>query len=295
VDRAVAFGPILHVEQFMPRNSLKSFLGRSALAAIALCLSSGPAASQGAGDLLVAPTRLELKGFRGTEVVLNNIGSETATYRISLELRRMTEDGQLVEVATPSEAETRALEMITYAPRRVTLAPNQPQMIRVGVRPPADLPDGEYRVHMLFRAIPAPKPATADEAVPPEGFSIRLTPVYGVTIPVFVRAGQLSADARIDGARLLTQDGRQAIAIDLSRTGNRSVYGDIQVLKPGSKDPAVVARGVAIYSEIGRRTLTLGTAEGFAGSLAGPATIQFLERTEEGTGRLLAEANVDLR
>jgi P pilus assembly chaperone PapD len=278
----------------MPRKSLKPFLGRSALAALTLCLFAGPAASQGAGDLLVAPTRLELKGFRGTEVVLNNIGAETATYRISVELRRMTEDGQLIEVTTPNEAEAKALEMITYAPRRVTLAPNQPQMIRVGVRPPADLPEGEYRVHMLFRAIPAPKPAAA-EAAPAEGFTIRLTPVYGVTIPVFVRNGQLSSGATIDGARLLTQDGRQAIAIELSRTGNRSVYGDIQVLKPGSKDPVVTVRGVAIYPEINRRTVTLAPAETFAGSLAGPATIQFLERTDEGAGRLLAEAKVDLR
>jgi P pilus assembly chaperone PapD len=276
-------------------SHLKPFLGRSALAALALCLTAAPAASQGAGDLLVAPTRLELKGFRGTEVVLNNIGAETATYRVSLELRRMTEDGQLVEVETPNETETRAMEMITYAPRRVTLAPNQPQMIRVGVRPPADLPEGEYRVHMLFRAIPAPTPATSDETVPPEGFTIRLTPVYGVTIPVFVRNGQLSAQTAIEGARLLTQDGKQAVAIDLTRTGDRSVFGDIRVLKPGSKEPVVLVRGVAIYPEVNRRTLTVAPAETFAGSLAGPATIQFVERTEDGTGRVLAESNVTLR
>ena len=51
-----------------------------------------------AGDLLVAPTRVILDGSRGTEVVLNNIGSEPATYRISLELRRMLPDGSLEEI-----------------------------------------------------------------------------------------------------------------------------------------------------------------------------------------------------
>ena len=48
-----------------------------------------------AGDLLVAPTRVILDGSRGTEVILNNIGSEPATYRVSLELRRMLPDGSL--------------------------------------------------------------------------------------------------------------------------------------------------------------------------------------------------------
>src|SRR3546814_13560277 len=56
-----------------------------------------------AGDLLVAPTRLVLDGSRGTEVVLNNIGAEPATYRISLELKRMTAAGGPDEIASRSE------------------------------------------------------------------------------------------------------------------------------------------------------------------------------------------------
>ena len=94
-------------------------------------LSAVPAAAAG-GDLLVAPTRLVLDGSRGTEVVLNNIGAEPATYRISLEIKRMTAEGGLAEVdeadATPQEKA--ALGMIAFSPRRVTLPPNQPQVIR---------------------------------------------------------------------------------------------------------------------------------------------------------------------
>ena len=78
-----------------------------------------------AGDLLVAPTRVILDGSRGTEVVLNNIGSEPATYRISLELRRMLPDGSLEEI-DPAKADSHdatTLGMISYAPRRVVLPP----------------------------------------------------------------------------------------------------------------------------------------------------------------------------
>lgn len=273
----------------MPRNFILRSIGRSGLA-LALLL---PAPAATAGDLLVAPTRLELDGFRGSEVVLNNIGSETATYRISLELRRMTPDGRLEDVAQPNAAEQAALDLISYAPRRVTLEPNQPQSIRVGVRPPADLPEGEYRVHMLFRAIPDAKAATAP-AAPPEGVSVQLTPIYGVTIPVIVRNGKLSAEAGIANARIVEEGGRQAVSFDLTRSGSRSLYGEVRVLKPGVSDPVVFARGIAIYHELGRRSVTLPAAEGFAGSLAGPATIQYLER-HAGGSRVLAESQVVLR
>ena len=54
--------------------------------------------------------------------------------------------------------------MIIYAPRRVTLAPHEPQAIRIAARPPQGLPDGEYRVHMLFRAIPPATPVVQASA-----------------------------------------------------------------------------------------------------------------------------------
>ena len=56
-------------------------------------------AQAGVGDLLVAPTRIILDGRKGTEIVLNNVGDEPATYRISVEFRRMTADGQLADVS----------------------------------------------------------------------------------------------------------------------------------------------------------------------------------------------------
>ena len=280
----------------MPFNRLHRALARAGLGAIALCTCLTAAQAGGPGDLLVAPTRLELNGFRGTEVVLNNIGAETATYRVSVELRRMTPDGDLVDVdpAQASDGEKLAEEMIAYAPRRVTLEPNQPQSIRIGVRPPPNLPDGEYRVHLLFRAIPDPRPVTAAQN-PTEGLAIELTPIYGVTIPVIVRAGQLSAQAGIAGAKLTVDNGKPAVAVELTRAGNRSLYGDVQLFKPGSSTPVVVVTGVAIYAELNRRSIVLTAPDGFKGSLAGPATIRYVERTDEGPGKLLAEAQVMLR
>ena len=264
--------------------------------ACALALVALPAPALAGGDLLVAPTRVVLDGPRGTEVFLNNVGQQTATYRISLELKRMLPSGQLEEVpvekADAKEAAT--LAMITYAPRRVTLAPNQPQAIRIGVRPPADLPDGEYRAHMLFRAIPdAAAPSAA--GAPAKGVSISLTPIYGVTIPIIVRKGDLRAKAGISDARLVKDaHAVSSIAFSLSRIGDRSVYGRVRITRPGVPKPLFEARGIAVYAELASRTVELPVDPQVAAQLPGPAKIEYLEEPEAGGGTI-AEAQVVIR
>ena len=75
----------------------------------------------------------------------------------------MSPDGKLEDVDAPNAEEQAAQEMILYAPRRVTLPPNQPQAIRISARAPEGLADGEYRVHLLFRAVPPPRPVAAPQ------------------------------------------------------------------------------------------------------------------------------------
>ena len=241
-----------------------------------------------AGDLLVAPTRVILDGSRGTEVVLNNIGTEAATYRISLEIKRMTAEGGLDEIAEAdaSSAEKAALGMITFSPRRVTLPPNQPQVIRVGVRVPEGTPPGEYRAHMLFRAVPDTVAATEAAKPAGRGVSIALTPIYGITIPVIVRVGDLGADAIIGEAWIRETADGPAFDFDLARTGNRSVYGDVEVTRPGVAEPLLVARGIAVYPEVAQRTVSLRVPPEVAAKLKGPLRIRYSEDREIGGGTI---------
>lgn len=234
----------------------------------------------GVGDLLVAPTRIILDGRRGTEIILNNIGDDVATYRVSIELRRMKPDGTLEVVAAPNARESAAEAMVLYAPRKVTLPPNQPQSIRVNARAPQGLADGEYRVHLLFRAIPDPKPVT--DTAPKQGVSFRLTPVYGVTIPVIVRLGNLSAKAGIANVRKVNDGGKPAIALDLSRNGDRSTFGEVRVTRAGMADPIAVAGGIAMYTEIDRRSVTIPIDARFAALAAGPVKVEYVEKTPAG-------------
>jgi len=252
----------------------RNFLGGT-MGVLALAAAAQPA--HAAGDLLVAPTRVVLDNERGAEVILNNIGDEPATYRISLELKRMTAAGQLDDVATEgaNALEAAALEMIQYSPRRVTLPPNQPQTVRIAIRKPDSLPDGEYRAHMLFRAIPDVTPA---EARPKSagGVSIAITPIYGITIPIIVRHGELKATAAIANPKLLRRGAEAALSFDLARSGSGSVYGEIRILAPGEKEPVLLARGLAVYPELGMRNVTMALDPAQLAKFQGPVTIQYL-------------------
>lgn len=257
------------------------------IAALAAVLGATSAAAQ--GDLLVAPTRVILNGGGNAEVVLSNIGNQAATYRIGVELRRMEPDGDFTDV-TETEAnatEKAALEMLRYAPKRITLLPGQPQAIRLSARPAAELPDGEYRVHMSFRAVPPTlAPEAAQAGLASGQVAIRLTPVYGITIPVFIRKGRLEAGATIANPRLGGTATARWLELDMRRTGQRSVYGEI-LGKRGSEQIFAI-KGIAIYPEVAGRSVRIPLTVEQAAKLTGPVRIEYRELPENG-GQLIAE------
>lgn len=266
----------------------------SAVLAAPLFAISAPA-NAGIGDLLVAPTRIILDGRKGAEIVLNNIGEEPATYRVSVEFRRMDKDGNLQEVKEPTAADKAAADMIIYAPRRVTLAPREPQAIRIAARAPQGLADGEYRVHMLFRAIPPATPVVQASAPTPEkGLRFQITPIYGVTIPVIVRLGNLQATAGIANVHLeKAKDGPQ-VALDLTRSGSRSTFGEVRVLKSGVKDPIALQKSVAVYTELDARHVSIPINTAYKGEVTGPVTVQYVETFDDGS-HVIAETQAVLR
>lgn len=249
---------------------------------ICVALFSGLAtqAQAGTGDLLVAPTRLVLNGESGGEVNLTNTGDDISTYRISLVLRRMDEQGRInaVDETTATGPEAAALEMITYAPRKVVLGPHENQTVRIGVRLPPGLPDGEYRAHMLFRAVPKVEAAENEAGDAGGGLKISLTPIYGVTIPVIVRHGDLSATARLEKANVVQTENGPALSFDLVREGNRAIYGDIDVMHANSNTPVFSSKGLAAYTEVGRRSVMLQLNPQQAQAMQSGLIVRYTER-----------------
>jgi hypothetical protein len=213
-------------------------------------------ARRGPSDLLIAPTRVVFEGrLRTAEITLVNIGSATATYRITFVHLRMDEQGgtKEIETAGAEPGERFADELIRYSPRQVTLEPNVAQTVRMQVRKPADLEPGEYRSHLLFRAVPSAAP-DLETKQDPAAFSVQLTAIYGVSIPIIVRHGATAAQAALSELEIAPPSGADAtptLRFRISRTGYQSIYGNLTVtFVPARGKPSVVglANGVAVYT-----------------------------------------------
>lgn len=225
-----------------------------------------PASAQGVGDLMVTPTRIVLEGRERTaEVTLLNQGTERATYRITFRRMRMTETGKLEEITDTAPEGMYADEFVRYSPRQVDLQPGESQVVRLLVRKPPDLRPGEYRSHLLFRAVP-PEDAGADiEQLQGEGdgISIRLIPVFGISIPVIVRHGALEAAANVtDIVVHPASSPGESPMLDaiIERMGDESLYGDLQVefmRDSGGKVEVGQLRGVAVYTPLGYRLVQM--------------------------------------
>ncbi len=255
--------------------------------------------SGGAGDLLVAPTRVVLEGSkRSAELTLLNVGAIAATYRISFLEMEMTPEGELKELATPPTERKLSSKLIRYAPREVLLEPGVSQTIRLQVRKPSDLAAGEYRSHLLLRAVPPaeePKPEGEGEE---RTFQIRLIPVFGVTIPIIVRHGSVAAEASLSGLEVAEgADGSAAARVTIGRKGTASLYGNLTVryTPPGGKETVVgELNGVGVYAELAERRLTIPLRPP-PGVALGPGTLRAVYREAEEDGKLLAETTRDLR
>lgn len=199
------------------------------------------------GGILVSPQYVLFDGReRSKSLLLTNRGNTPETYRISIIDRRQMPDGQLIAAETPGEGERFASGFVRFAPREIVLAPGKPQTVRLLLQMPADQPDGEYHSHILMQQVPAP--IRADEAAVKEtsGLSMTIRAVFGVSVPLVIRRGNLAAAASLSDLRMLhLSDDRSAIALKLNRTGSRSLRGDLAVLVDGQR--AGQMTGVSVF------------------------------------------------
>jgi hypothetical protein len=205
------------------------------------------------GDLLITPRRIVFDANdRSKDINLANTGQDSATYQISFTQVRMKTDGSFENIVTPDSGQLFADKNLRIFPRTVTLAPNETQVVKLQLVKKADLPDGEYRSHIYFRAIPNDKPLGSETKSNDSTLSVRLIPVFGISIPAIIRKGETNAAVEISDASVyVEQDTSVFLKATLNRTGNRSVYGDLAVDHTSSYGKTVrVAEihGVAVYT-----------------------------------------------
>ena len=214
-----------------------------------------------AAQLMISPTRVEFEDSERTKQVhLVNNGTDTGRYRISFVRRKMLESGQ-IEAIEENEPGLYSDDMVRFSPRQVTLQPGQSQTVRLMLRKKRDLEDGEYRSHLMFQALPDASTSDIEELASTESskVSIKLIPIVGITIPVFVKQGKLSASASLSNFEIKqanTVKGGSSLSLNINRTGNESIYGDVRIYFTPKQGKSVLigqANGVAVYLPLDKR------------------------------------------
>ncbi|UZJ63895.1 hypothetical protein OKW96_15975 [Sphingobacterium sp. KU25419] len=222
------------------------------------------------GNLLLTPGRIVFEGQkRMQEVNLANNGKDTATYLVSFIEIRMKEDGTFEQISQPDSGQHFASSYLRFFPRRVILAPNEAQNVKVQLTKSSKLSPGEYRSHMYFRAVPEEVPlGTEVSSINSKSLVVKLTPVFGISIPVIIRVGELAHIVSLSGASLnISSDSIPVLDLVLNRSGDKSTYGDLKIEHISFHGKATVVaevKGIAVYTPtLSRRVkIKLQTSKG---------------------------------
>lgn len=272
---------------FTPRGALACLLLACALPARA--------------ELMLHPTRIVFdKNTRAAQIELINNGSKPASYRIALVNRRMSASGEFETADTARDGERFADAMLRYSPRQITLQPGMAQTVRVMLRKPAELAEGEYRSHLQFDKLPEVegKASIENQGAGATQIGVVMNALVGASVPVIVRHGNVGASVSLAGLALAKDAARQdQLALQFEREGSGSVYGDVSVtFTPKNGKPQSLAQvgGIAVYTpnRVRKATLPLQVPAGLT-LAAGVLDVSFRDRPEAG-GKLLAQASLTL-
>ena len=167
---------------------------------------------------------------RSSEITILNLSDETREFRLKIINYKQTPPrGSYQILEGPLDPAFDPDQVVRFSPRTFTLAPKGLQKVRLSLRKPGDLPDGEYRFHLLATSY-----ATEEESRPSnDNVSIVMAMNVGIAIPVIVRHGNVSSTGQLSDFDLRpgsqTQSKKPELHFLASRSGNSSTVGRISV------------------------------------------------------------------
>ncbi len=243
--------------------SVKIILALALIGALLL-----PAALPAFADIMIMPIRIVFGSRdRMQDIMLfNSANDSTGTYTLSWIYAQQTETGGYKKLDHPLNPELDPETAILFSPRQVTLPPGSKQRVRMSLRRPPDLPDGEYRAHLNLKNMARQRVASGKTK---EGANIGVGMNVGLAVPVIIRQGPYDGTATIGQPHFNpgSPDGKTPpqIIFFISRGGKFSTIGNVKVywMPPdGGEEKLVgVQNAVNIYPEVPRREMTIPLRE----------------------------------
>ncbi|WOT06666.1 hypothetical protein [Shewanella youngdeokensis] len=218
---------------------------------------------QSFANLLVNPTRVELDNLKNRSAVftLMNRSENTARYNIYFEDKEMLDSGEFISLDN-DRALFSLSDYVRYSPRRLNIEPEQAVKVRLAARLPKSIEKGEYRSYIVFHQIPLAPVKSETDADASEPFSLSISAYLKVSVPVILRVGELDTNLRILDTNI--DAGQHAIQVTIGRDGERSSYGDVEIVDAATGRIVGGSKNVAIYTELEQRTFSVPITEQLA-------------------------------
>ena len=216
-----------------------------------------------AADMLILPMRVYFKdGERMKGLTTVNTGNVQAIYRLTFNHKKQMPDGSYANLDSTLTPGYDPSEWLVYSPRQVDLAPQAKQGVRISLRRPADLPDGEYRVHAVLKRVARENIEMRGEDAP-KGATATMMINVGFAIPVIIRKGKYDTTAHIKDFKMVSpaageKDQRARAELTVVRKGKYSSVGRLEAFwtPPGGGEEVMVSprNSLIIFPEVEERS-----------------------------------------
>ena len=198
---------------------------------------------------------------RSAEFTILNLYNQRGTFRVELLNYEQQEDGIYKILDHPLNNDFTPSDVVRFSPRQFSLEPGGRQKIRLSLRKPGDLPEGEYRFHVKTSRFAN----ETERAENQENVMVMMN--TAVVIPVIVRHGNVNGDATIKAATLNSNGDKVKVTIE--RTGSASTIGKLDVIsKKNNKEKKIgMISNANIFEEINSRTFEIPLKTKATGSL----------------------------
>jgi P pilus assembly chaperone PapD len=232
-------------------------------------------------NINITPRRVLLNPRKRSEALfVFNQGSSPITVDVTLVDNVMLPSGEIVPLEEArkrggtamvlADRVSSAREGMIVAPSRLLLAPGKGRTVRLQAPPTSPAAAAETRTHLTITTVPPPSAGlTAEEAAEAARrgeLSFNIQTIFGISIPVIVRSGAVASQVSLGPMELESETGQGAernpvpvLVIPINRSGNKSVYGNLEVRAGKGKASEVIglARGLGVYPEIDQRIVRL--------------------------------------
>ena len=191
---------------------------------------------------------------RGGDFTILNLYNQAATFRVELLNYEQNENGVYKKLNAPLNKNFDPNKIVRFSPRQFSLPPGGRQKIRLSLKKPSNLPEGEYRFHVKTYKFAAERELEDDKK------SVRVLMNTGVVIPVIVRHGNTSSKVRLTNAVLIDTTNikhhKKELHLDVLREGTASSIGKLEVFWHGNdakKEKIGEISNANVFTDISRR------------------------------------------